>query len=150
MSLIAALLKVGTGKASLTTVRLLTSGLLIEFITLEAPTSCLKLNIYEAAGSRSRGGFEDTRLKAKNRNAQGHKRKCFQNKKKVFKNYFWRSPKKSGLEKHFSADFQNFNHSKDSDVLEPRTGQFSRTCGFKANDFKMCPRGLHLCQEGWS
>ena len=45
---------------------------------------------------------------------------------------------------------QNFNGSKTSAVLEPRTGQFSRTLasrprtwGFqaKAKDFKMCPRG---------
>ena len=65
---------------------------------------------------------------------------------------------------------RNFNCSKNSAVLEPRTGQFSRTWGFeakakakdltfeakaKAKDFKMCPRGrprgqgrprgLHLC-----
>ena len=47
---------------------------------------------------------------------------------------------------------QNFNCLKNSAVLEPRTGQFSRTWGFeakakdltfeaKAKDFKMCPRG---------
>ena len=56
-----------------------------------------------------------------------------------------------------SGVFQrNFNCSKNSAVLEPRTGQFSRTWGFeakakakdltfeakaKAKDFKMCPRG---------
>ena len=49
---------------------------------------------------------------------------------------------------------QNFNASKICAVLEPSTGQFSRTWGFeakaKAKDFKMCPwgqrrpRGLHL------
>ena len=47
---------------------------------------------------------------------------------------------------------QNFYGSKNSSVLEPRTGQFSRTQGFeaKAKDFKMCPggkgrpRGHHL------
>ena len=41
---------------------------------------------------------------------------------------------------------QNFNGSKNSAVLEPRTGQFSRTWSFeaKAKDFKMCPRGPHL------
>ena len=60
---------------------------------------------------------------------QGNKRKC--------------SPKKKGLHKNFSA------------VLEPRTGQFSRTWSLeakakdltfeaKAKYFKMCPRGLHL------
>ena len=52
-------------------------------------------------------------LEAKDRNArgqdQGHKRKC--------------SPKKRSL-KFFSADLQNFNHSKNIAVLKPRTGQF--------------------------
>ena len=36
---------------------------------------------------------------------------------------------------------QNFNGSKNSAVLEPRTVQFSWTTGFEAKDFKMCPRG---------
>ena len=61
---------------------------------------------------------------------QGHRRKC--------------SPKKKGLQKFFSGDLhlrktkkdlrkvsgvfqQNFNGSKNSAVLEPRTEQFSRT-----------------------
>ena len=52
---------------------------------------------------------------------------------------------------------QDFNDTKNSAVLEPRTGQFSRTWGFeakakakdltfeaKAEGFIMCPRGLHL------
>ena len=56
---------------------------------------------------------------------QGHKCKCFP-KKKGLKNFFRRSPK-NGLEKRFSADLQNFNHSKNSAVLEPRTRQFSKT-----------------------
>ena len=75
---------------------------------------------------------------------QGHKRKCF-SKKKFFKKVFQaisktktnrktglqkifcrRSPQKR-LAKIFSADLQNFNHSKNNAVLEPRTGQFSRT-----------------------
>ena len=57
---------------------------------------------------------------------QGHKRKCFP-KKKVFKIFFRRSQKNNCLEKQFLADIQNFNHSKNSAILEPRTGQFSRT-----------------------
>ena len=57
---------------------------------------------------------------------QGQKCKCFP-KKKGLKNFFRRSQKKNGLEKHFSADLQNFNHSKNSAVLELRTRQFSRT-----------------------
>ena len=48
--------------------------------------------------------------------------------------------------KTFSGDLQNFSNSKNSAALEPRTGQFSKTCGFEAEakDFKMCPQGLHL------
>ena len=79
---------------------------------------------------------------------------------------------KKDLHKNFLGDLQkktsskNFNNSKNSAVLEPRTGQFLRTLGLeakakdltfeaKAKDFKMCPRvrprsqgrprGLHLC-----
>ena len=60
-------------------------------------------------------------------------------KQKVFADFpqgFWRFPTK----------FQRFENSA---VLELRTGQFSRTWGFeaKAKDFKMCPRGLHLCSS---
>ena len=98
---------------------------------------------------------------------QGHKRKC-SSKKKVFK-IFFQAISKKGKQKRTSQSFRevsgifqhNFNDSKNSAVLEPRTGQFSRTRGFeakakdltfeaKAKDFKMCPqgqghpRGLHL------
>ena len=62
----------------------------------------------------------------------------------------------SQIFREVSGVFQrNFNCSKNSAALEPRTGQFSRTWGFEAKDFKMCPRGrprgqerfrgLHLC-----
>ena len=136
----------------------------------EAPTSCLKYNIC------GRGGVEDTRIEAKDSPSEdtlsrprtkGHRRKCFP-KKMVLKKFFRRSPKeqnKKGLCK-FSARFLAFSNKiltvqKNSAVLGPRTGQFSRTWGFeaKAKDFKMCPRGqgrprgLHLWsvgQEGWS
>ena len=65
---------------------------------------------------------------------------------------------KKGLQKFFSSSLQNFNVSKTSAVLEPRTGQFSRTWGFeakakdlsfeaKAKDFKRCPRGRPRRQE---
>ena len=68
--------------------------------------------------------------------------------------------KKNGVENKFSADLQNFYHSKNNVVLEPRTGQFLRAWGFEAKakdltfeakDFKMCsrgqglPRGLNFC-----
>ena len=35
--------------------------------------------------------------------------------------------KRKSLQKYFSGDLQNFNNSKNTAVLEPRTGQFSRT-----------------------
>ena len=116
----------------------------------------------------TRGGVEDKRLKAKDRpsRGQGHRRKCSAKKKvwrsqrknffqakKVFKNFFsgdlyLKKPKKKVLADfpqgfwRFPTKFQRF---KNSAVLEPRTGQFSRTWGFEAKDYKMYPRGLHLC-----
>ena len=129
----------------------------------------------------SKGGVEDTRLEAKDSpsedrysGGQGQecsrprakdtgaffpKKKIFkiffrQSQKKSFQKFFRRSPKKR-CRKKFLADLQNFNHSKNSAVLEPRTGQFLRTRGFeakdltfeaKAKDIKMCPQGLHHCQ----
>ena len=99
---------------------------------------------------------------------QGHKRKCSPKKKKVFKKNFQAISKKKvftkifqaistkkRFPKTFSSAPQNFNIPKNSAVLEPRTGQFSRPRGleakakdltFEAKDFKMYPRGrgLHL------
>ena len=51
------------------------------------------------------------------------------NKKKVFKIFLTRSPKKkrkkrNGLQKFFSGDLQNFNNSKTTALLKTRTGQF--------------------------
>ena len=80
-------------------------------------------------------------------------------KKKVFTKIFQAISTKTRFPKNFSSTPQNFNNSKNTAVLEPRTGQFSRTWGLeakdltfeaKAKDFKMCPRGqgrprgLHL------
>ena len=73
-------------------------------------------------------------------------------KKRSSQKFFKRSPHKNVFQKNFSSASQNFNNSKNSAVLKPRTGQFSRTWGLeaKAKDFKMCPRGqerprgLHL------
>ena len=67
-------------------------------------------------------------------------------KKKVFTKIFQAISTKKRFPKNFSRPPQNFNIPKNSAVLEPRTGQFSRTWGLeaKAKDFKMCPRGLHL------
>ena len=102
----------------------------------------------------TRGGVEDTRLEAKakdtknprprtafprtdtleakDRNArgqgQGHKRKCSPPpKKKVFTKIFQVISTKKRFPKNFSSAPQSFNNSKNTAVLEPRTGQFSRT-----------------------
>ena len=119
---------------------------------------------------RPRTAFPRTdTLEAKDRNARGQgqgprtqaqvlsKKK----KKKVFTKIFQAISTKKRFLKNFSTAPQNFNNSKNSAVLEPRTGQFSRTWGLeakakdltfeaKAKDFKICPRGqgrprgLHL------
>ena len=57
---------------------------------------------------------------------QGHKRKCSP-KKKVFTKIFQAISTKKRFPKNFSSAPQNFNTPKNSAVLEPRTGQFSRT-----------------------
>ena len=77
---------------------------------------------------------------------------ALQKKKKVFTKIFQAVSTKKRFPKNFSRAPQNFNIPKNSAVLEPRTGQFSRTWGLeaKAKDFKICPRGqgrprgLHL------
>ena len=48
-------------------------------------------------------------------------------KKKVFTKIFQAISTKERFTKNFSSAPQNFNNSKNSGVLEPRTGQFSRT-----------------------
>ena len=88
----------------------------------------------------SRGqGQECSRLRPRTK-VQGHKRKCSPKKKKdlhknfsgdlkekVFTKIFHAIPTKKRFPKIFSSAPQNFNNSKNSAVLEPRTGQFSRT-----------------------
>ena len=109
---------------------------------------------------RPRTAFPRTdTLEAKDRNArdqgQGPRTQAqvLSKKKGLHKNFSGDLHKKR-FPKNFSSASQNFNYSKNSAVLEPKTGQFSRTCGLeakdltfeaKAKDFKMCPRGLHLC-----
>ena len=83
-------------------------------------------------------------LEAKDRNARGHgprtqaqvlskKKKVFtkilkkKRKKKVFTKIFQAISTKKRFPKNFSSAPQNFNNSKNGAVLEPRTGQFSRT-----------------------
>ena len=64
-------------------------------------------------------------LEAKDRNAQGQVPRTHRGsdlKKKIF------APK-----------------SKNSALLEPRTGHFRELADFEAKDFQLHPRGLHLC-----
>ena len=72
---------------------------------------------------------------------QGHNPKCSPKKKGLEKSFsgnlkkkklglqkfFSGDLQKNSVEKHSSADLQNFNHSKNIVTLEPRTGQFLRT-----------------------
>ena len=125
---------------------------------------------------RPRTAFPRTdTLEAKDRNARGQgqgprtqaasalqkkKKKVFTKIFQVFTKIFQAISTKKRFLKNFSSAPQNFNNSKNTAVLEPRTGQFSRTWGLeakantkdltfeakaKAKDFKICPRGLHLC-----
>ena len=121
--------------------------------------------------TRDRDGVEGTRLEATDKKiseakdspfedrpvlGQGHRRKCSQKKIMFLKTFFSRVLKKTkskNLQKtSFSTknDLQNFKDSKNTALLESRTGQFSRTWSFEAKDFKMCPRGLHLCKRNVS
>ena len=103
----------------------------------------------------SRGGVEDTRLEAKakdtkkseakaknslseDRHSRGQGQECSRprtqkqvlskkKKKKVFTKIFQAISTKKHFPKNFSNAPQNFNNSKNTAVLEPMTGQFSRT-----------------------
>ena len=88
--------------------------------------------------SRPRTGMLEAKAKD-----QGHKRKCspkkkkvlcknfsgdlHKKKKKVFTKIFQAISTKKRFPKNFSSAPQYFNIPKNSAVLEPRTGQFSRT-----------------------
>ena len=91
--------------------------------------------------SRPRTGMLEAKAKD-----QGHKRKCSQKKKekkedftkifqaiskkkkkKVFTKIFQAISTKKRFPKNFSSAPQNFNNAKNTAVLKPRTGQFSRT-----------------------
>ena len=71
--------------------------------------------------SRPRTGMLEAKAKD-----QVHKRKCSP-KKKVFTKIFQAISTKKRFPKNFSGAPQHFDNSKNSAVLEPRTGQFSRT-----------------------
>ena len=80
---------------------------------------------------RPRTAFPRTEpIEAKDRNArgqgQGPRTLLSKKKKGLHKNFSGDLHEKTFL-KNFSSAPQNFNNSKNSAVLEPRTGQFSRT-----------------------
>ena len=74
--------------------------------------------------SRPRTGMLEAKAKD-----QGHKAQVLskKKKKKVFTKIFQAIFTKNRFPKNFSTAPQNFNFPKNSAVLEPRTGQFSRT-----------------------
>ena len=95
--------------------------------------------------SRPRTGVLEAKAKD-----QGHKRKCSPKKKKKGLHVFTKIFQAISTKKRFPKNFQALHK------IFTRTGQFSRTWGLeakakdltseaKAKDFKMCPRGLHLC-----
>ena len=72
--------------------------------------------------SRPRTGMLEAKAKD-----QGHKAQVLSIKKKVFTKIFQAISTKKRFPKNVSSAPQNFNIPKNSAVLEPRTGQFSRT-----------------------
>ena len=103
-------------------------------------------SFFRAPRPRPRTAFPRTdTLEAKDRNARGqgprtqaqvlsknqkkglHKNFSGNQKKKVFAKIFQAISTKKRFPKNFSSIPQNFNNSKNPAVLEPRTGQFSRT-----------------------
>ena len=73
--------------------------------------------------SRPRTGMLEAKAKDQGPKAQVLSKK----KKKVFTKIFQAISTKKPFPKNFSSAPQNFNIPKNSAVLEPRTGQFSRT-----------------------
>ena len=65
--------------------------------------------------------------KGLHKNFSGDLQKKKKKKKKVFTKIFQAISTKKRFPKNFSTAPQNFNFPKNSAVLEPRTGQFSRT-----------------------
>ena len=80
--------------------------------------------------SRPRPRTKDTSASALQKKKKGLQKNFsgnLQTKKKVFTKIFQAIPTKTRFPKNFSSAPQAFNNSKNSAVLEPRTGQFSRT-----------------------
>ena len=89
---------------------------------------------------KNRGGVEDTRLEVKAKDTKKFEAKAKDTKKKTRPRLRTALPRTDPLEAkdrnvrgqgHLSRNFlgapQNFNSSKNSDVLGPRSGQLSRT-----------------------
>ena len=68
-----------------------------------------------------------SKKKKKKRSSQKFFRRSPKKKKKVFTKIFQAISTKKRFPKNFSSTPQNFNIPENSAVLEPRTGQFSRT-----------------------
>ena len=73
--------------------------------------------------TQSASALQKKKKKGLHKNFSGDLRK---KKKKVFTKIFQAISTKKRFPKNFSSDTQNFNIPKNSAVLEPRTGQFSR------------------------
>ena len=79
------------------------------------------------AKAKDQGHKAQVLSKKKKKNFSGDLKKKKKKKKKVFTKIFQAISTKKRFPKNFSTAPQNFNFLKNSAVLEPRTGQFSRT-----------------------
>ena len=79
--------------------------------------------------SRPRPRTKDTSASAPRKKKKGLHKNFLGDlqKKKVFTKIFQAISTKNRFQKNFSSAPRNFNNSKNTAVLEPRTGQFSRT-----------------------
>ena len=85
------------------------------------------------AKAKDQGHKAQVLSKKKKRSSQIFFRRSPQKKKKkVFTKIFQAISTKKSFRKNFSSAPQNFNIPINSAVLEPRTGQFSRTWGLEA------------------
>ena len=117
-------------------------------------TALPRTDPHEAKDRNARGQGQGPRTQAqvlsKKKSSSKNFFQAISKRKRSSQKFFRRSLRKTRLPKNFLGAPQNFNYSKNSAVLEPRTRQFSRTWGFEAKakdltfeakDFKMCPRG---------
>ena len=81
----------------------------------------------ECSRPRTKNTSASALQKKKKRSSQKFCKRSPPKKKKIFTKIFQAISTKKRFPKKFSSASQNFNSSKNSAVLEPRTGQFSRT-----------------------